>query len=297
MSIQNTDLIEKYINNLLTEEEKLAVEKRLQEDPEFADEYRHFKQLILGLRYTKLIEKQAMLQEYDATLNSAEIKTEKGKLITLGRIAIAAGLVLFLAWIGFNTLYEKDNKQTDNIVLDKNAAKQDTGNLKDNKTTPEPDTTDNASLVQVEDKTIPDEIDIAQILNPWYKSSFAMNTLRSEDNGNTPYNQAVKLYNEKRYSRTIELLGKTENPSENYLQAHAYFNMGMYKKSASLFGILADDEYFENAKDANWYLFLSQIALGKEYEKQAQNTGSKLLKDDTYRNQVIKIYKKLNWKY
>ncbi|MCF8245796.1 MAG: hypothetical protein K9J37_14465 [Saprospiraceae bacterium] len=75
--------------------------------------------------------------------------------------------------------------------------------------------------------------------------------------------EAEAAFDEKRYSKTIELLARQEAGNESqvrYLRGHAYFKLKKYKQAATEFEPVAANGFAPSSQDAKWYLMLTYLA-------------------------------------
>lgn len=101
---QDIEWIERYLDRSLTGEEKLVMEKRLEEEPDLKSKYNEHKQLIEGIRYSHIQNKLEQLRLLESSLPPMTQK-ESSKVISLWKpVAIAASITLLITVYYFITL-------------------------------------------------------------------------------------------------------------------------------------------------------------------------------------------------
>jgi tetratricopeptide (TPR) repeat protein len=100
-NLQDIDLIHRYLDRSLSDEEKVNLEKRLKEEPEFNTLYREHQMLVQGIRYSGLQEKLNQLRVLESVLPETVHVEDKKRQIRLHSywkplLAVAASLALFV---------------------------------------------------------------------------------------------------------------------------------------------------------------------------------------------------------
>lgn len=293
----NFNLLEKYILNQLDEENRDIVEKRIENDPLFAEEYKNIKVLLSGIKYNQLINKKNVLKDVESQIQSDRGSGNIFHLFSFGKILLAACLGTILFWVGYRltdsgnnsthqTEYVESTETKKDLIPPSTAIKDSTENQDTKK--------DKTEIIEKGQKTI-----IGELVQSYKKTAFATLILRSHqsDSMDLKYNSAVTLYNKKQYREVISSFKNTDDQRITYILAHALLNKSQYDAATKLFKELSEDEYFEYQKDAQWYLFLSLLANYPENEKEAKSVADKIRqdKDSTHKEDVNKIIKSMGW--
>ena len=96
--------IERYLDRSLTREEKLWMEKRLEEEPDLKSKYHDHKQLIEGIRYAHIQNKLEQLRVLETSLPPISVKKVAKEIPFWKPIAIAASITLLITVYYFANL-------------------------------------------------------------------------------------------------------------------------------------------------------------------------------------------------
>ncbi|HOY14389.1 MAG TPA: hypothetical protein PLY70_14670 [Saprospiraceae bacterium] len=133
--------------------------------------------------------------------------------------------------------------------------------------------------VKIPDVTLPIKIDFKKVIRAAYSIPVALLQTRG-DSDEGAYNTAIKAFEQKNYSKVLELLKSLPEEEEQEalsLRAHAYFNLGKYKEALSDFRSLQEGGIYK--REGEWYGLLAAIAINGEKDPSWQKDLDLILKN------------------
>jgi hypothetical protein len=107
---QNRDLFIKYLDNILTEDEKRQFEKRLKMDPAFRNEFEHFNEKLQSIKFDVKVDERY----FNNLLPNAKKRVEKGSFNLGYRYVYLIPIIILVIIFNYSDLFfEKYNNEYD----------------------------------------------------------------------------------------------------------------------------------------------------------------------------------------
>lgn len=277
MKEEYLDLIERYLNGLLSPEEKEDYEARLKSDPEFYDTHQVLKAEHDAM---ELLVAEKLKQDMSTWKDNPPPDPFDGKYPDAGTGPGKKGrlpgpwLWLLLLFVAVSVTLmlipskekpaspEATEKATDSIDYpDIPVAEEE--QLPPSGSNPEPETEKPSSVPPEPEEELYAYADVA--MSFYEQPEYLTSTLKSGDNAGavTPYQRAVRLYADHRLTDALKELGTAQDPTESnvtFLRGMILLEQRKYRDAANEFEKLSGDELLPAYEDARWYLLLSYAA-------------------------------------
>lgn len=286
------DKVERYLRGELSEEENLALEKAIAEDPDLAEEL-EFQQLELDAMELILEEKLRgqMANWKQSPPPAPAIAGTKRKAWwwwpTLALVAIS-----LLVWFNWPIGPELSTPDTDHQEdPDNRTPPPNAPNI-----TPAPPRPPIANKDELRIKIPKIDREGASLAMATYELPEDLNgTLKSPEEGTTsPLDPGLKAFLAKDYGTAIAEFNKISASvgEEVYLRSqellgHAYFKSKQYTKAAQVFSVLAQNqnqEFNTLRQDAEWYLILALLPNYSTNRERIEQLLIPILKPENYHN-------------
>lgn len=297
------DKVERYLRGELSEEENLAMEKAIAEDPDLAEEL-EFQQLELDAMELILEDKLRGKMESWKQLPPPPSKGGNGGY----RFWIAGVLVLGLITFGVWFWQSQPVKSIEKSTTEPTKPVEEESEAKPKPPIAIEDQSNDPIKDPIEDAIKIPKIDVAS-------TSLAMTTyelpaelsesLRSPEEGtSSQLASGKKAFSAKDYTGAVNELNKIQASAgdEVYLYAqellgHAYFLNKQYSQAAKVFSFLAKNQDSNTSRqDAEWYLLLSLLPNYSKNKAQIETLLNAMLEPTNYHNhqgQAIDLQKNL----
>lgn len=265
------DKIERYLRGELSEEENLAMEKAIAEDPDLAQEL-EYQQLELDamdlILEEKLRTQMANWKQSPPPAPAASVAKRKSWWWWPALALVAISLLVWFNW-PFNQEPEPPTRDPDHQEEPNDRRTPPTSNPNETPgDTKPPIATDHKLRIKIPE--IDKEGASLAMATHELPEDLKEGTLKSPEEGTTsPLDPALKAFFVKDYKTTIAECNKIPASvgEETYLDAqellgHAYFKNKQYTKAAQVFSVLAqnqNEDFNTLRQDAEWYLILSLL--------------------------------------
>lgn len=300
------DKIERYLRGELSEEENLAMEKAIAEDPDLAEEL-EFQQLELDAM--ELILEDKLRSKMESWKQSPPPPSKGGiggyRFWIAGVLAL--GLIAFGVWFwqsqpvkSIEKITTKPTKPTKPVEKESEDKPKPPIAIEDQPKDPIKDPIEDAIKIP--------KIDIAStsLAMTTYELPVELNeSLRSPEEGTSSLlASGKKAFSAKDYPGAVNELDKIQASTgeEIYLNAqellgHAYFLNKQYSQAAKVFSFLAKNQDSNiSRQDAEWYLLLSLLPNYSKNKAQIETLLNAMLEPTNYHNhqgQAIDLQKNL----
>lgn len=265
------DKIEAYLKGRLSEEERAAVEREIQTNPEAALEFQ--------LQQVEMEAMEAMLErdlrgkihqwlEEDEPLPPPENNpptvsnsSRPGRLwiaVLLGAVVVLAVVVWRMDWFGYNS----QSVPTEKTPSEKENSNQPTpGPIAgiDKPTEPEKSTTTPNPEIRPAPQSPPAGGGMMAYAGKLYEDLDLDNTRKGApmEEDEDPLSEAVSAYKKKQYRQALQLLNTVPEGSGYAtraleMKAHALYHLKKYKESAAAFAAVAATKYPQFVERAQW---------------------------------------------
>ena len=287
------DKIERYLRGELSEEENLAMEKTIAEDPDLAKEL-EYQQLELDAMDLILENKLRSKMESWKQPPTAPPAASKKRFSFWIWGVLTLGLVALLFWVFpfFDppqpTLPPAPPVKPPSGVPDRNPDNQDDSPIAADENESQTDPIKKAIQIPKIDKEAMALASVTYDLPEELKG-----TLKSPEEGsNSPLDPGLLAFSAKNYRKAILEFNKIERSAgeDIYLRAqelagHAYFLNKQYPKAVEVFSVLGrNQDYSTLRQDAEWYLILALLPNYSKNRGQIQQLLIPILDPANYHN-------------
>lgn len=248
----NEELIEKWINNELSDAELIEFEKKMETDTEFKKDAELSKDIAISIDHSgqedlrkKLQKTESNLEQEDFFSTNSNIKTMKpqNEKSSIGKWIGMAAAVLLLLGAAMFLLNQNDDKGTDPVIA----------------------TTDGDPKEAFKKYYKPDKKEVAKLIAEYESLGFADPEKAQKDSLST----ALKLYSENKFEEARVLLSAyiTNYPKDNV--ANLYMGLCLlqqseYAKASRFLEDVVQDDKFQQNTMAKWYLGLCYSQFGSK---------------------------------
>ena len=241
------DKVEAWLNDALSEKEKVEFEERIKKDSDFAKEVALIKDILLSIEYKGEQNIRNSIKKAELKLEEENFFNKSNKNISIMKktkiwTAIAATLLLIIVALYFTLNTDSKNKEIDNVFAKYN---------------------------------IPESTVTPKILDKLEAHGLASNDKTKNDS----LASAIKFYENSKYKEAKSMLHEylkkyPDDKIANLYMGLSLFQTEHYPNAIKYLTPLSNDKDFNYNNTAKWYLALSYTRLGKNGEK----TAIKLLK-------------------
>lgn len=256
------DDIDDYVHGRMSESDRAAFEDALQVDADLA---RRVEAMQLEAKVLRMLRNEHLLAQMDAWHNTAQPEKQTNHLTedgarrsTYGKWVIA---VLVIALLGILILISRSNifdkRQDPNIAPTPPVTTEDTTTTRPIIPSKPIAAEKNTPPLPAPAQKPPTTRDFTAIASSTYIAEDFSQTLMGTGDGSseTPYEQAVRLYEAKQYREALALLEKPDKNREQealYLRGYTYYHLGQYAKAEADFRKFRDYDDSDRKLDAIW---------------------------------------------
>lgn len=294
MSNETIELFERYLNNQMGEDDKVAFLQSLNLDEELKENFKTFKVLHAGIKYQSVMEKFNHLNQHAKKTNhtpSENEKTNQFKNIKLFILLLIGSLFVYLMYTQFSSsdvhqssvlksLPEGASKDIDilpdTLQLRNDIQKDDTSHFKSFAAS---DNNDELRKLALELYRQPQN----------FEEIYRAETVEKNDD----FQKAIGLFYDKKYTEALSLLEVAEEDNSKYLKAHILFNTGNYIESEKLFRAFYEDDFSLWHEESKYYLLLTWLQHASDHKKEINKILTQIGNKNDYKIQISKITKML----